>query len=192
MITGVSGTLVKAGVDWADVLVGNAVTLRLFVPASALEGLGRVGKPVKLYTSLQVREDSLTLYGFPTEDARLAFESLLAVNGVGPKIAMAVLSRLSPEQLAVAVERADLDAFDRIPGVGKKTAGRIVLELKGKLAAEWAVATAQPDTADVVSALTALGYSAAEARDAVASLPSGDALTLEDKVRLALERIGKG
>jgi Holliday junction DNA helicase RuvA len=192
MITGVSGTLVKLGVDWADVVVGNAVTLRVFVPASALEGLGRVGKPVKLYTSLQVREDSLTLYGFPTEDARLAFESLLTVNGVGPKIAMAVLGRLSPEALAVAVERADLDAFDRIPGVGKKTAGRIVLELKGKLAAEWAIATAAPDTADVVAALTALGYSAAEARDAIASLPNLPSLTLEDKVRLALERIAKG
>ena len=191
MITGLQGTLAKVGVDWADVLVGNAVTLRIFMPVSALEGLGRVGKPVRLYTSLQVREDSLTLYGFPTEDMRLAFESLLTVNGVGPKIAMAVLGRLSPESLAVAVEQANLDAFDRIPGVGKKTAARIVLELKGKLAPEWAVATAQPGTADVVSALTALGYSAAEARDAVASLPSGDELTLEDKVRLALERIAK-
>ncbi|MBM3945696.1 MAG: Holliday junction branch migration protein RuvA [SAR202 cluster bacterium] len=189
MITGLSGKLVKLGPNWADISVGG-VTLRVFVPVSYLDGLGKVGGQASLQTSLQVREDSLTLYGFPTEEGRLAFETLLQVNGIGPKHALSILSRLSPEELAAAVERGDVDAFDLVPGIGKKTAQRIILELKGKLADEWALATSGGGASDVVAALVALGYSAGEAREAAAALPKDDTLSLEDRIRLALQKLG--
>ncbi|MDA1188905.1 MAG: Holliday junction branch migration protein RuvA [Chloroflexi bacterium] len=191
MITGITGQLVKLGSQWADIAVGGVITLRVFVPTSVLDELGKVGEQVSLRTSLQVREDSLTLYGFPTDDTRLAFETLLRVNGIGPRHGLAILSRLTPEALATAVEQDDVPAFDLVSGIGKKMAQRIILELKGKLADEWALATsAVGDSGDLVAALTSLGYTLVEARDAASRLPRDRALSLEDKVRQALEHLG--
>ncbi len=189
MITGIEGTVADAGPDWLDVAVGG-VTVRVNLPMSTAERLGAVGAPVKLLTTLQVRDDSLTLFGFPDREARAAFEMLIGVNGVGPRVALSVLSALAPESLALAVESGDTDAFTSVPGVGKRTASRILLELRGKLDFDLTAAGAvHRDDADVVDALTALGYTALEARRALASLPSGEELPVEEKVRLSLGQL---
>ena len=191
LISSISGTLQGAGLDWADVSIGG-VTFRVSLPATAAEHLGPVGGRVHLYTSLQVREDSLTLFGFLTEEARIAFGILLGVNGVGPRVALSVLSGFTPESLAAAVSAGDTGAFTGVPGVGRKTADRIVLELRGKLKGEWAVVPSAVGDRQVIAALTALGYSLSEARDAVSSLPPGDSMSVEDQVLLALQRMGGG
>ena len=189
MITAIKGELEVLGVDWADLSVGG-VTLRIYLPASDVDQLGRPGDRVRLFTSLQVREDSLTLYGFINAEARLAFEALIGISGVGPRVAVSILSTLATDSLALAVASGDTDAFVGVPGVGKKIASRIVLELKGKLAEDWAVAPGMPGAGDVLQALTALGYSLTEARAAIAGLPPGDSQPLEERVRQALQRIG--
>ena len=189
MITSIKGTLAGAGVDWVDVAIGG-VTVRVHVPQTAVERLGRVGDTVQLFTMLHMREDSLTLFGFPTQETRSAFESLVGVNGVGPRVALSVLSSLTAESLALAVATGDAEVFKGIHGVGTKTASRIVLELKGKLDIEIAATPAAPGDAEVVTALTAIGITASEAMAAVSSLPPDDSLSLEEKVRLSLQRMG--
>ena len=191
MITSIKGVLETIGPDWADIAVGG-VAVRVYVPASEIDQLGPPGSRVRLHTSLQVREDSLTLYGFLAEEGRSAFESLIVINGVGPRVALNVLSILSPGSLALAVSSGDTDALSSVPGVGKKIASRILLELKGKLGEDWVIARVAQESADVIEALTALGYSVAEARAAVASIPSGNSLPLEERVRIALQRMGSG
>lgn len=189
MITGLQGTLTGAGSDWVDVTVGG-VTLRASVPAPTADYLGSQGGEVKLLTSLQVRDDALTLYGFVSEDARAAFQALIGVNGVGPRVALSILSGLTPEELSVAIANGDATAFKIAQGVGTKTANRIVLELKGKLDFEAGGAAVPPGNQEVVDALTALGYSFPEAGRAVAQLSTDGDLSLEEKIRLALEQIG--
>ena len=188
MITSLSGTLSTVGLDWVEVTVGG-VGLRVNVPSSLIDQVGQVGDGVKLFTSLQVKEDSLTLYGFPSSDGRQAFEALLGVNGVGPRLALSILSRMAPETLAMAVATEDPAEFKGVPGVGTRIAQRIVMELKGKLEIEVTAApTARPD-AELTEALTALGYTMSEVMEAAASLPRDEPLELEDKIRLALENL---
>jgi Holliday junction DNA helicase RuvA len=189
VLTAIEGTLTGFGVERVDVAVGG-VTFRVNVPQSAIERLGRLGDQVRLLTYLQVREDSLTLYGFPNEEARLAFEALVGVNGVGPKLALSVLSSLSPEALALAIGSGDSEAIRGVPGVGKKTANRIVLELSGKLDISLALTADGQGDGEVVKALTALGYAASEAMEALSTLPPDNSLSLEEKVRLCLQRMG--
>ena len=189
LISALSGKLERVGSDWAEIAVGG-ITFRVNLPTSAVDRIGEVDEQVRVFTSLQVREDNLTLYGFITEADRMAFQTLLGVNGVGPKVALSVLSRHDFESLAVAVNTGDMDAFSAVSGVGKKTASRIVLELKGKLQGEWVVADTSGMDGDAVGALTALGYSLAEAREAMSGVPRGNSLSVEDKVRMALEHMG--
>lgn len=189
MITSLEGTLAGVGVDWVDITIGG-VTLRASVPHSAIERLGQPGDRALLFTSLQTRDDSLTLFGFLGIEERSAFEALIQVNGVGPRLALSVLSSLSPESLAVAVASGSAASFKGIHGVGPRTAERIILELKGKLGAELAVATGEHREADVVRALTALGYTITEVTASVSSLPPGGDMSLEEKVRLCIQRIG--
>ena len=189
MITGIEGTVADSGPEWLDVAVGG-VTVRVNVPMPAAERFGAAGSPVTLLTTLQVRDDSLTLFGFPDRESRAAFETLIGVNGVGPRVALNVLSALAPESLALAVDSGDADAFKGVPGVGKRTASRIILELRGKLDFDVAAAApGQQDDADVIDALTALGYTATEARRALAALPSDEPLPVEEKVRLSLGQL---
>jgi Holliday junction DNA helicase RuvA len=189
LITGIEGILADSGPEWVEVAVGG-VTVRVNAPQSTVEGLGAVGARVKLFTALQVRDDSLTLYGFSTQDSRTAFETLMGVNGVGPRVALSVLSALAPESLALAVASGDADAFKGVSGVGKRTASRIILELRGKLDFEMvATRPGQQDDAEVVGALTALGYTASEALQALAALPADDATSVEEKVRLSLQQL---
>jgi Holliday junction DNA helicase RuvA len=179
------------GPDWADVEIGG-ITLRVSVPGSTFQRIPGTGQEVRLLTSLQVREDSLTLYGFVTEEERSVFEALIGISGVGPKLALSVLSRLSPESLASAVEASDTTALSTVQGVGKKTASRIVLELKGKLQGDWSVDASGPEDDEVLDALTSLGYSGLEARRAVAAIPDASSLSVEEKVRRVLEQMGAG
>ena len=188
MITIVEGRLAGAGIDWIEVTVGG-VTLRVFVPPTSIDRIGVPGDRVKLFTHLQVSQDGMALYGFATRESRSAFEALIEVSGVGPKVALTVLSSLSPESLAVAVATGDTDAFKSISGVGPKTAGRIVLDLKDKLDTEIATIPTSPLDTDVIEALTALGYTVAEARQAVAAVPADSDLPLEERVRLSLQSI---
>ena len=189
MITSLSGTLSTAGLDWVEVTVGG-VGLRVNVPASLIDQVGQVGDGVKLFTSLQVKEDSLTLFGFPSSDGRQAFEALLGVNGVGPRLALSILSRMAPENLALAVATEDPAEFKGVPGVGTRIAQRIVMELKGKLEIEMTAApTARPD-AELIDSLTALGYTMSEVMEAASSLPRDKPLKFEEKLRLVLDYLG--
>ena len=191
MITAIEGKVARIGVDWVDVDLG-AVCVRVNIPTSTVPRIGPAGERVRLFTSLQVREDSVTLYGFASDDSRISFESLLGITGVGPRLALSVLSMFTSQDLASAVATEDTAAFSRVPGVGKKTAGRIVLELKGQLGHEWEVAAAADGSPEVIEALTSLGYSLAEAREAISSLPHDADLAVEERVRAALERLSGG
>ncbi len=188
LVTSVSGTLEAIGLDWLDIRLGG-ISVRVHIPTSMIEKLGNIGAEVRLLTSLQVREDSLTLYGFLTEDERLSFELLLGVNGVGPKVALNVMSSLSPEALIFAVESGDNSAFGGVSGVGKKTASRIVLELRGKLRKDWTISSEHSEDQEAIQALVALGYSEGEAAKVLSSIKSNKSMTVEDKVRLALQSI---
>jgi Holliday junction DNA helicase RuvA len=188
LISSVSGIVEAVGADWVDVSIGG-ITLRVSVPGSTAGGVGAAGDAVRLHTSLQVREDSLTLFGFLTDDERHTFDTLLGINGVGPRLALAVLSRFAPSSLAAAVDAADTAALSTVSGVGKRTASRIILELKGKLDLDWGGAPAGPLDADALDALVALGYSDTEARRALAAVPADGAASMEDRVRDALQHL---
>lgn len=185
LISALSGCLELIGPDWVDVNVGG-VTFRVLTPTSTTDQIGKLRDIVRLVTSVQVRQESITIYGFLKEEDRLAFETLIGISGVGPKLALNILSRFSTESLATAVAQDDITAFTSVSGVGKRTASRILLELKGKLQNVWEMPTSSIDN-EVLDALTALGYSVNEAREAIASLPTDPLIPLEDKVRLSLQ-----
>ncbi len=189
MIAGIEGIIKSRGDDWIIIGVGG-VSFRLQAPTSTLSILGATGGKVQLHTHLQVREDSLTLYGFASAEELRCFELLVGVSSVGPKVALALLSALNPERFALAVASGDDVVLSSISGVGKKIAARIILELKGKF--EQATAPIPYPQEDVRAALLSLGYSAAEATTAIAALPDTPDLTLEDKIMLALQHFAKG
>lgn len=173
------------------VVVAHGVGYEIDVPMSTFYHLPRTGENVELLTHLVVREDAHLLYGFLTAGERTAFRQLLKVSGVGPKVALAVLSGLSVDDLAVAIASQDAARLTKVPGVGKKTAERLVLELRDKLAPATAGARAQasPARGDVVNALLALGYNDREAQAAVKELPAE--LALADAIRQALKHLAR-
>ncbi len=191
MIVALDGVLETRGIDSVVVKVGP-LSLLVSVPGSTLSRLGTVGDKVRLHTHLYVREDIISMYGFASADELALFQNLISVSGIGPKAALAFLSTLNVEQLASAIVGENVDLLTQVPGIGKKMAGRVVLELKGKLEKGWAGAITPaltPDDADVVAALTTLGYSLKEATQAVSNLPNAEKLDLEEKVRLALRQL---
>ena len=163
------------------------------VPMSTFYGLPAIGERVMLLTHLVVREDAHLLYGFGTDSERRAFRQLLKISGVGARTALAVLSGLSVAELAEAVTLQETGRLTRIPGIGKKTAERLLLELKDKLGAELAapvaVNRAAPAASDVLHALVSLGYSDKEAVAVVKQLPDG--LSVTDGIRQALKLLSK-
>jgi len=169
------------------------VGYELEVPMSTFYGLPGIGQRVTLLTHLVVREDAHLLYGFGTESERRAFRQLLRISGVGARTALAVLSGMSVAELAEAVTLQETGRLTRVPGIGKKTAERLLLELKDKLGAELAaplaVNRAAPAAADVLHALIALGYSEKEAVGVVKQLPEG--LSVADGIRQALKFLSK-
>jgi len=191
MISSLHGKLETLGSDWAVINVGG-IGFQVYTPTSTLSTLGATGEEVKLYTHLHLREDNVTLYGFAAADELALFETLIGVSGLGPRLALAMLSAMSVEQLTMAIATANTVLLTVIPGIGKKVAERIILELKDKISAGWIATTVlpAPENADVLTALTSLGYSAAEAARAVATLPSPSDLSLEEKIKLALQYFG--
>ena len=197
MITGISGVLEARGPDWVQVQVGGAISLHVSCPASTAQSLGDIGQSVRLHTRLYVRDDELVLYGFSSADSLRLFQMLNGISGIGPRTSLSLLSTLGPRELADAIAAGDVVELSRVPGVGKKSAGRLVLELRGKLPsvemARDGTASASGDDPDAVEALMALGYGASEARRMVASLAAGAAgLPLEERVRRALQGSGGG
>jgi len=191
MIASLHGILDSLGSDGAIVNV-NGIGFQVFMPTSTFTKLGAVGKEVKLYTHLHLREDEATLYGFASMDELRLFQTLIGVSGLGPRLALAMLSAMSTEQIAMAIASGNADLLTAIPGIGKKMANRLVLELKDKLAAGWVTTPAAQlaeENAEVLTALTSLGYSVSEASRAVATLPSSD-LSLEEKIKLTLQYFG--
>ncbi|MCS6895538.1 MAG: Holliday junction branch migration protein RuvA [Bacteroidia bacterium] len=189
MIASLHGHLLSLQPPDACVVEVGGVGYRVFVPTSVLDGL-EVGRSLFLHTQLIVREDALALYGFATEEQRALFDLLLTVQGVGPRLALAILSSLSPDVLRRAIVSEQPEVFGRVKGVGKKTAEKIVVTLKDKLGAEFSLAgvtTASDVDTEVIAALTALGYSVVEAQAAVQAIPKDASTpTLEDRIRLAL------
>jgi Holliday junction DNA helicase RuvA len=186
MIKTLRGRLSVLGPDWVIVDI-SGVGIQVFVPNPS--SLSESGDLVLLHTHLVVREDELTLYGFPDEDSLRLFQLLLGVSGVGPRLALAVLTGLPARVLSHAIISENDRALHEVPGVGNRTAARIILELKGKLggiAGPTEVATGS-DRNDVVAALEGLGYSPSEARQATAKLPLDESLSLEEQIRRALQ-----
>ena len=192
MIGRISGTLLDKRPPALLVEV-NGVGYEVDVPMSTLYGLPAIGERVVLLTHLVVREDAHLLYGFATEAERDAFRLLIRISGIGPRIALAVLSGLSVDELARAIATQETGQITRVPGIGKKTAERLLLELKGKLAPaiDQASAGVSSDTsAEVIRALMALGYSEREAGVAVRGLEEG--ISVAEGIRRTLKSLAKG
>ena len=192
MIASLHGKLESLGSDWAVINVGG-IGFQVYMPTSTLSTLSTTGEEVKLYTHLHLKEDNATLYGFASSDELGLFQTLISVSGLGPKLALAMLSAMTVEKLTMAIATGSTDLLTMIPGIGKKVANRLILELKDKIGAGWittpAAALAQ-ENADVLSALTSLGYSVSEANRAIATLPPSSNLSLEEKIKQALEYFG--
>lgn len=199
MIGSVRGTLLDRAATGEVLVEVGGVGYRLTVPAGTLAVLGEPGAGVFLHVHTHVRDDAIVLYGFATGEERRCFEAAVGAHGVGPALALAILSTLSPAVLRRAVATDDVEALTAVPGVGKKTAARLVLDLKTRLA----LPDGDPDAVvvsvngngsapgrartEVRAALANLGYAADEVREAVAVLP--DEGTVEELLRTALKTL---
>ena len=170
----------------------NGVGYEVQVPMSTFYNLPPQGSPVSLLTHFVVREDAQVLYGFETANEREAFRQLIKISGVGPRTALSVLSGMSVAELAQAVTLQQAARLIKVPGIGKKTAERLLLELKGKLGADLGVsaAAANDDQADILQALVALGYSDKEAALSLKALPAG--VGVGEGIKLALKALSRG
>ena len=191
MIGQLKGTLVEK--TFPQVVVScSGVGYEVDVPMSTFYPLPRVGEEVTLLTHLVVREDAHLLFGFLTAKERAAFRQLLKISGVGPKVALSVLSGMSVDDLAAAVTDGDAGRLTKVPGIGKKTAERLVLEMRDKLPKVTTQVRSESAAAagsDVINALLALGYNEREAQAAVKNLPAE--LQLADAIRQALKALAK-
>jgi holliday junction DNA helicase RuvA len=192
VIAGVRGRIEARTPDALLVDVAGVV-YRVFTSLATLDDAGAVGDEVRLHTHLFVREDQLTLYGFATAEELRLFETLIGVTGVGPRMACAILGRFRPDALAAAIGSENVALLATVPGVGRKTAARLILELRGKIVPGDVPAAGQPSLADaeVLAALRSLGYTAAEAHAAVARLPRDPEMTVEDRVVAALRELAE-
>jgi Holliday junction DNA helicase RuvA len=195
MIRLIRGTVAARGRDHLVVDIGSGaggMGFKVHTPEPTAARFVE-GAAVLLHTHLQVREDALTLFGFESEDELQIFDLLLTVSGVGPKAALSILSTLSPDALRLALANEEPALVARAPGVGRRTAEKIVLELKDKMKAPQgnleALAQMTNTDAEVIDALVALGYSIVEAQRAVQKLPR-EAVSVEERLRLALSQFG--
>ena len=190
MIVGVHGTLETTGSDWVNVRVGG-ITIQVSVPANTVSSLGAQGSSVSLYTHLRIRDEEPVLYGFADSASLSLFSMLTTVSGVGPRMALALLSSMNSSQLQTAIVTGDIATLSSAPGVGNRTASRIVLDLKGKLDdAEFdEIAGVIGDVdSQVVAALTALGYSLSEAKSAAGAPAVTAEAEVDDRIRVALQQ----
>ncbi|MGC8839484.1 MAG: Holliday junction branch migration protein RuvA, partial [Anaerolineae bacterium] len=189
MLAYLRGILAEKQAGSVVVEVGG-LGFRVFVPASSLSFLGDPGSPVELHTHLHVRENELSLYGFLTEGELALFEALLSVSGIGPKAALALLSHLSVEELSRAIAQEQVEVLSSVPGVGVKTARKVILELRDKVARAAGVQALSPELAradaEALAALVSLGYSVVEAQRALQTVPP-DVLDVAERLRLALQ-----
>ncbi len=199
MLYNIRGKLTVSDVNFIVVECGG-VGFKCFTTLNTVKNIGRTGDEVNVFTYLAVREDAMDLYGFATLDELNAFKLLISVSGIGPKAAAAILSELAPDRLAVCIASGDAKAITKAQGVGKKTAERVVLELKDKMGS-----IAVGDTSDVVSsvasvgessnsaeaveALVALGYSQSDAAVVVGSMDKS--LTVDEMIRNGLKQLAK-
>ena len=203
MIAYVRGILAEKMEDSVIVEAGG-LGYRIFVPVSVLSDLPKAGETVKIYTYYNVKEDSVSLYGFLAKHDLEMFRMLIGVNGIGPKSALGILSAMSPDVLRLAILSGDAKAISKAPGVGSKTAQRIILDLKDKVNADDILygVTDMPAKADVsdvsgiggvgkeaIEALHALGYTASEASGAVKKVTITEMMTVEDVLKAALRHL---
>jgi Holliday junction DNA helicase RuvA len=191
MIRALRGTVIGRGRDFLVIEVGGGsggIGYKVLTTEPAVAQT-QVSQTVALHTYLQVREDALTLFGFLEEEELELFELLLTVSGVGPKVALSTLSTLTPDAIRLALANDEPAVIARVPGIGKRTAQKIVLELKDKVSFSadglQSLASASDVDTEVIEALVALGYSVVEAQRAVQRI-SGDATSVEERLRLAL------
>ena len=202
MIGYIRGILEEA--DEQSVIIDNhGIWYRIFVPSSAFSGALPIGKEVKIYTYLSVKEDAMQLYGFLTRDDLRMFRMLLGVNGIGPKAGLGILSALTADELRFAVLADDAASIAKAPGIGKKTAQKLILELKDKLnledafeqklanqaAKDISAADAGSQVQEAVQALTALGYPGTEALRAVKKVKGAESMTVEEILKAALKKM---
>ena len=192
MITGLRGTLEQIGDEWIHINLSGLI-FQVLVPGALIDKLGAVGEGIHLFTHLRIRDEQPVLYGFNTQIELELFQMLLSVSGVGPRIALGLISSLGVSGVNQAIESGDVNSLRSVNGVGSRTAGRLILELKGKF--ENILSEANGDSinlnSEVVDALIALGYSANEARQAVQASDSLASITLEEGIRNALMNLGR-
>ncbi|HIR00069.1 MAG TPA: Holliday junction branch migration protein RuvA [Candidatus Scybalocola faecavium] len=200
MIAYIKGQLEMTGPDYV-VVDHNGIGYQVFVPASVIRDLPERGSSIKIYTYLYVREDNLCLYGFLSRDDLNIFRLLITVNGIGPKGALGILSAISPDDLRFAVLAGDDKTIAKAPGIGKKTAQKLILELKDKLDLEDVLENtsggdvplegsgASDSKNEAVLALVALGYSQTQALQAVRQCEIGEDMTSDAILKLALKKI---
>ncbi|MCI5511473.1 MAG: Holliday junction branch migration protein RuvA [Eubacterium sp.] len=202
MIGYIRGILEEA--DEQSVIIDNhGIGYRIFVPSSAFSGALPIGKEVKIYTYLSVKEDAMQLYGFLTRDDLRMFRMLLGVNGIGPKAGLGILSALTADELRFAVLADDAASIAKAPGIGKKTAQKLILELKDKLnledafeqklanqaAGDISAADTGSQVQEAVQALTALGYPGTDALRAVKKVEGAESMTVEEILKAALKKM---
>ncbi len=196
MIASIHGVLEARRTGYVIIRTGG-FGIRVFVPTSTLSRLGDAGSEVSLYTHFYVREDGMALYGFSSEEDRDAFEQLIGISGVGPKIALALLSMMDAQTFYKAIADEDQQRLALTPGVGKKLAAKLVLELKGKLPSLVALGGAGAPSpggktqSEVLEALMGLGFSAAEAQAALSKIPQDRPMTLEEQITFALRSFAR-
>ncbi len=193
MIAGLRGQIAGKSPDSILVDVGGVI-YRVGTSANTLGDAGEIGDAVSLHTHLIVREDQLALFGFASLDELALFDTLIGVSGIGPRLACAVLSRLRPDALALAISNEDVNLLATVPGIGKKTAARLIVDLRGKLPETMAggvlPGAANPAEEEAMAALRALGYTSAEASSALVRASQRGGTTLEERVFFALQELG--
>ena len=198
MFAYIKGSLEQKSNNYVVIDVGG-IGYKIFMATKAIETLGEIGKVVKVHTHYYVREDNISLYGFNTNEELRMFELLLQVSGIGAKSAIAMLSEISPSSFALAVISDDISQLVKIPGIGKKTAARIVLELKDKLKTEEAITkteevklsiTNEEETSEAIAALQVLGYTKREIEKALENVDTKN-LQLEEIIKQGLKSLAR-
>ena len=198
MLAYIKGSLEQKSNNYVVIDVGG-IGYKIFMATKAIETLGEIGKVVKVHTHYYVREDNISLYGFNTNEELRMFELLLQVSGIGAKSAIAMLSEISPSSFALAVISDDISQLVKIPGIGKKTAARIVLELKDKLKTEEAITkteevklsiTNEEETSEAIAALQVLGYTKREIEKALENVDTKN-LQLEEIIKQGLKNLAR-
>ena len=201
MFSYIKGELAEINIDHIVIDV-NGIGYQIFIPTNTLNYLPSIGESVKIHTYLYIREDAMILYGFLTKDDLEMFKLLITVSGIGPKGGLGILSTLSSDDLRFAVLSGDSKAISKAPGIGAKTAQRVILDLKDKISLEEAFEKKLENNADgvqktlnsstkndAVLALSALGYSSAESLKAVSKVDITDDMDVEDVLKLALKNM---